>query len=183
MSGEKNNKEIIDPKSDRQQWMRLNGTALAAAVVLALLGCIYAPVTLIYNTAGMGMLLLRFVLLLICAAAYFFAYEYIRAAAIEKISGEKAVKLPDKPLASAVPNRSLTFKEYLKTSFVPVLLLGAVLLIFMFILPVRFFWQVYIIQIINLAGAAGDVYIAYKLYKLKGAARIEYDGSAVIIKN
>ena len=35
MSGEKNNKEIIDPKSDRQQWLRLNGTALAAAVVLA----------------------------------------------------------------------------------------------------------------------------------------------------
>lgn len=183
MSAKTNKKEIIDPKSDKKLWLRLNGAALAVAVVLVLLGCLYAPVTLVYNTAGIGMLLLRLLLLLIFTAAYFFAYEYIRAFAIEKISGQKALRISDKPLVFTVPNRSLTFGEYLKISFAPVLLLGALLLILMFVLPQRFFWQVYIIQMINLSGAVGDVYIAYKLYKTKEDVRIEYDGTGVIIKN
>ena len=53
---------------------------------------------------------------------------------------------------------------------------GAVLLILNIVLPNRFFWQVYIMQIINIAGAAGEFYAAYRLVKEKKEAAVVDDG-------
>ena len=99
----------------------------------------------------------------------------------EKVAGKVAQAVRKKPCVFTAPARCLTVKEYLKVSFAPVLVPGALLLLLTLILPAKFFWQVYIIQIINLAGAAGEVYIAYKLIKMKKDARIEDDVTSITI--
>ena len=175
------NKETIDLRADKKLWLGINGAALAAAMVLVLLGCLYEPVTRFFDAAGGWMLLLRFVLLLVGMGVYFYMNEYIRRFMIEKLTGKAAQVVREKPCVFTAPTRSLTVKEYLKVSFVPVLALGALLLLLMLVLPEKLFWQVYIIQIINLAGAAGEVYIAYKLLKMKKDARIEDDVTSITV--
>ncbi len=187
MSAKKNrpegcqNKEIIDLKNDKKLRMYICGAAVAAAVVLTLLGCLYEPVSRLYDTAGIWHFLLRFVLLLASMAAYYYLYEYVRGLAIEKITGKKAIVLREKPFVYTSASRSLNPEEYLKISFAPVVLLGAALLLLMLILPAKLFWSVYIIQIINLAGSAGDVYVAYKLIKMKKDVRIDDDARTVAV--
>lgn len=174
-------KETLDLKGDKKLWLRVNGAAAAAAAVLVLLGCLYEPVTRIFDAAGAWRLLLRFILTLAGMAAYFFLYEYIRRYMIERITGKGALKVCEKPFFFAVPARSLTSKEYFKISFAPVLTLGALLLLLMLVLPAKLFWVVYIIQVVNLAGTAGDVYAACVLLKMKKEVRVEYDATAIII--
>ena len=175
------NKETIDLRADKKLWLGINGAALAAAMVLVLLGCLYEPVTRFFDAAGAWRLLLRFVLLLVGMGVYFFLNEYIRRFMIEKLTGKAAQVVREKPCVFTAPTRSLTVKEYLKVSFVPVLALGALLLLLMLVLPEKLFWQVYIIQIINLVGAAGDVYIAYKLLRMKKDVRIEDDVTSITV--
>lgn len=175
------NKKTIDLKADKKLWLSINGTALAAAAALVLLGCLYEPVTRFFDAAGAWRLLLRFVLLLVGMGVYFFLNEYIRRFMIEKVTGKAALVVREKPCVFTAPARCLTVKEYLKISFAPVLALGALLLLLMLILPAKLFWQVYIIQIINLAGAAGDVYTAYMLLKMKKDVQIEDDVTSITI--
>ena len=175
------NKETIDLRADKKLWLGINGAALAAAMVLVLLGCLYEPVTRFFDAAGGWMLLLRFVLLLVGMGVYFYMNEYIRRFMIEKLTGKAAQVVREKPCVFTAPTRSLTVKEYLKVSFVPVLALGALLLLLILVLPEKLFWQVYIIQIIKLAGAAGDVYIAYKLLRRKKDVRIEDDVTSITV--
>ena len=176
-----NDKETLDLRADKKLRLSINGAALAAAAVLTLLGCLYEPVTRFYDAAGVWRLLLRFVLLLAGMGVYFFLNEYIRRLMIEKVTGKKAQAVREKPCVFTAPARCLSVKEYLKISFAPVLALGVLLLLLTLILPAKLFWQVYIIQIINLAGAAGEVYIAYKLLKVKKDARVQDDVTSITI--
>ena len=175
------NKKTIDLKADKKLWLSINGAALAAAAALVLLGCLYEPVTRFFDAAGAWRLLLRFALLLVGMGVYFFLNEYIRRFMIEKVTGKAALVVREKPCVFTAPARCLTVKEYLKISFAPVLALGALLLLLMLILPAKLFWQVYIMQIINLAGAAGDVYTAYMLLKMKKDVQIEDDVTSITI--
>ena len=175
------NKKTIDLKADKKLWLSINGAALTAAAALVLLGCLYEPVTRFFDAAGAWRLLLRFALLLVGMGVYFFLNEYIRRFMIEKVTGKAALVVREKPCVFTAPARCLTVKEYLKISFAPVLALGALLLLLMLILPAKLFWQVYIIQIINLAGAAGDVYTAYMLLKMKKDVQIEDDVTSITI--
>ena len=175
------NKKTIDLKADKKLWLSINGAALAAAAALVLLGCLYEPVTRFFDAAGAWRLLLRFALLLVGMGVYFYLNEYIRRYMIEKLTGKAALVVREKPCVFTAPARCLTVKEYLKISFAPVLALGALLLLLMLILPAKLFWQVYIIQIINLAGAAGDVYTAYMLLKMKKDVQIEDDVTSITI--
>lgn len=176
-----NDKETLDLRADKKLRLSINGAALAAAAVLTLLGCLYVPVTRFFDAAGAWRLLLRFALLLVCMGVYFFLNEYIRRFMIEKVTGKAAQAVRKKPCVFTAPARCLTVKEYLEVSFAPVLALGALLLLLTLIFPAKLFWQVYIIQMINLAGAAGEVYIAYKLIKMKKDARIEDDVTSITI--
>ena len=175
------NKKTIDLNADKKLRLSINGAALAAAAVLTLLGCLYEPVTRFFDAAGAWRLLLRFALLLVGMGVYFYLNEYIRRFMIEKVTGKAALVVREKPCVFTAPARCLTVKEYLKISFAPVLALGALLLLLMLILPAKLFWQVYIIQIINLAGAAGDVYTAYMLLKMKKDVQIEDDVTSITI--
>ena len=69
-----------------------------------------------------------------------------------------------------------TLKGYLIYCFAPVVIIGVVLLILNLVLPDRLFWQVYIIQMINIAGAAGELYAAYRLIKEKKELAVLDDG-------
>lgn len=57
-------------------------------------------------------------------------------------------------------------KSYLIIGLSPVVIWGIVLLIFNLVFPQEWFWVIYLVQIINVSGAAGDIYVAYKILTL-----------------
>lgn len=57
-------------------------------------------------------------------------------------------------------------KPFIVIALAPIVVWGIVLLVLSFIVPERFFWAVYFIQIINISGAAGDLYVTYKFLRM-----------------
>ena len=69
---------------------------------------------------------------------------------------------------------------YLIVDLAPVFLLGIILNIFCFVVPISWYWVFYTVQIVNIAGAAGDYYIAYHLFALPKKVLVRDVGTHVI---
>lgn len=57
-------------------------------------------------------------------------------------------------------------KPYIVIALAPIVVWGAVLLIINLLVPANWFWFVYLIQVTNLSGAAGDLYVVWRFSKL-----------------
>lgn len=57
-------------------------------------------------------------------------------------------------------------KPYIVIALAPIVLWGIVLTVACFVVPQDWFWVVYFIQLANLSGAAGDLYVTYKFCKM-----------------
>ena len=57
-------------------------------------------------------------------------------------------------------------KNYFFIALAPVILWGVVLAILNVFVPEQWFWVVYYIQIANVSGAAGDLYVTVKFSKM-----------------
>ena len=69
--------------------------------------------------------------------------------------------------------------EYITVALAPVVLWGIVLGILCAVLPEAWFWPCYLIQIINLSGAAGDYYVTLLSIKMPTDTLIKDDGTAM----
>lgn len=57
-------------------------------------------------------------------------------------------------------------KYYLISALAPIVVWGIVLMVLQLIVPLRWFLVVYLIQVINISGGAGDIYVALKLLRM-----------------
>jgi hypothetical protein len=61
---------------------------------------------------------------------------------------------------------------YITIALAPVVVWGVVLAVINFLVPAPWFWVVYGIQLMNLSGAAGDLYVTAKFSSLPGTILI-----------
>ena len=167
---------VIDPEGDKKLRLYLSLGAVGLAAVLVGIGCIFVPITQLYDVGGIGQFILRAVLILVGAVAYYCVHELVHSHVLKRLTGNTAKIVFEKYHARCVSDTVFTLKGYLIYSFAPVVIIGMVLLILNLVLPDGLFWQVYIIQIINIAGAAGELYTAYRLIKEKKELAVLDDG-------
>lgn len=167
---------VIDPEGDKKLRLYLSLGAVGLAAVLVGIGCIFVPIAKLYDVGGVGRFILRAVLIIVMAAAYYCVHELVHSYVLKRLTGITAKIVFEKYHARCVNDAVFTLKGYLIYCFAPVVIIGVVLLILNIVLSDKFFWQVYIIQIINIAGAAGELYAAYMLIKEKKELAVLDDG-------
>lgn len=167
---------VIDPESDKKLRLYLSLGAVGLAAVLAAIGCIFVPITKLYDVGGIGRFILRAVLILVGAAAFYCVHDLVHSYVLKRLTGNTAKIVFENYHARCVSDTVFTLKGYLIYCFAPVVIIGVVLLILNLVLPDKLFWQVYIIQMINIAGAAGELYAAYRLIKEKKELAVLDDG-------
>lgn len=167
---------VIDPEGDKKLRLYLSLGAVGLAAVLVGIGCIFVPITKLYDVGGVGRFILRAVLIIVMAAVYYCVHELVHSYVLKRLTGTTAKMVFEKYHARCVSDTVFTLKGYLIYCFAPVVIIGVVLLVLNLVLPDKFFWQVYIIQIINIAGAAGEFYAAYMLIKEKKELAVLDDG-------
>lgn len=138
----------------------LNAAALLVSVGLALVGLAIHPVSLSelksaeimpqILTAGVG------------CVAYIFLHELTHGVLI-RLTAKVRPDYGFKGTFAYAGSKRAYFSRaaYLAVGLAPVVFWGLVLLALNLLLPAEWFWAVYIVQVCNLGGAVGDLYVAH----------------------
>ncbi len=157
----------VDLQKNKKLALLVNGLAIAIAVLLAVPMNFYIPISTLFDSSKeFGEYMLHMGALLLGIFAYTILHELVHGITM-KLAGTKKVKYGFTGMyAFAGSNDYYDKKTYIIIALAPVVVWGIVLGALNAFVPAEWFWVVYIIQIMNLSGAAGDYYVSFKFSKL-----------------
>lgn len=121
--------------------------------------------TLFTMEDGLLSYVIRFLVLLLSMIVYIFLHELVHGITM-KYFGTQKVRYGFTGLyAFAGSEEYYGKKAYSIIALAPVVVFGILLGVLNFFVPTQWFWVIYLIQIINLSGAAGDLYVTAKFSK------------------
>jgi hypothetical protein len=142
---------------------------LAAVIAVAMVIPMHfiVPIDFLFSMEeGMQAYMFRFVGLLVLLILYMVLHELVHGIAM-KMCGTKKVKYGFTGIyAYATSNDFYDKKTYIFIALAPVVLWGIILAVVNMFVSLEWFWVVYLIQISNLSGAAGDLYVTVKFSRL-----------------
>ena len=68
---------------------------------------------------------------------------------------------------------------YIAVALAPVLVWGVVLGVLMGDVPVEYFWCLYVIQIFNISGAVGDLYVTWLVLRMPKGVLVYDEGTSM----
>ena len=153
----------IDLQNNKKMSLIVNLLAVAIAGVLLIPMIFFVPISALLSMYdGLVSYIIRFVSLIVLIVIYMVLHELTHGVAM-KICGTKKVKYGFTGLyAFAGSNDYYDKKSYIFIALAPVVLWGFVIAIINPFVSVEWFWVVYILQITNLSGAAGDLFVIIK---------------------
>ena len=153
----------IDLQNEKKMSLIVNLLAVNIAFILLVPMNLYAPISLLFDMEnGLSSYIIRFVSLIVLMIVYMVLHELTHGIAM-KICGTKKVKYGFTGLyAFAGSNDYYNKKSYIFIALAPIVLWGIIIAIINPFVPLEWFWVVYIIQILNLSGAAGDLFVTVK---------------------
>lgn len=172
----------VDLKNDKKAAAVVSVISLVIMVALAVPMHFYVPIhTLFDMSSGMGAYAARFLCLLVLMAAYMVVHELIHGITM-KLYGTKKVKYGLTLMyAYAGSGDYYGKKSYLVIALAPVVLLGIVIGVVNALVPVQWFWVVYMLQLCNLSGAAGDLYVTVRFMRLPADILINDTGVTMTV--
>ena len=167
----------VDLMQDRRAMRIVNLCALIITVILLPLGLLFQPFLLF--SGSILMILFQFFRLCAGIFLYMVLHELVHGVLMRYFSGLRPHYGFNGIYAFAGSEAFFDRKSYLIISLAPVVLLGAVLMLLCFWAPNSLFWLFYLIQILNLSGAAGDFYVSLLLRKQPSDLLIQDSGVAM----
>jgi len=153
----------IDLQKNKKLSLLVNGIALLIAAVLVVPMAFLVPFSTFFN---MDDYWFRYGVMMALMVLYMVLHELVHGAAM-KLCGTKKVKYGFTGLyAFAGSDDHYDKSAYIFIALAPVVLWGIVLAIVVPFMPQEWFWVVYFIQVANLSGAAGDLYVTVKFSRL-----------------
>lgn len=144
-------------KNKRQLWL-VNGLSLVLLVLTAVLGLCLRP----WDWSGWSLSTSLLALAGICL--YIVGHEAVHGAAMFLLSHEKPRFGFSLMYAYAGSDAYFSKGPYLIISLAPAVLWGLLLAVLTVLLPDPWFWPLWIIQITNISGSAGDFYVFSKYW-------------------
>lgn len=162
-------KEIvsIDLQKNKKLMLLVNVIAVIIAVAMVVPAAFVVPISALFDMSrGLGNYAIRFGALLVLMVVYMVLHELVHGAAM-KICGTKKIKYGFTGMyAFAGSDEYYDKRGYIFIALAPVILWGAVLAVVNCLVPTEWFWVVYLLQVMNISGAAGDLYVTVKFLPL-----------------
>lgn len=157
----------INIQKDKKVAVWINLLAVAIAVIMAVPMHFYVPITAMLDMEyGLGDYFLRLFVLMAGMMVYMILHELVHGAAM-KCLGTRKVKYGFTGLyAFAGSDEYYDKRSYILIALAPVIVFAALFAAVNGMVPVRWFWVVYLLQIINISGAAGDLFVTVKFSKM-----------------
>lgn len=162
-------KEIfsVDLQKNKKIALGINSFAALIMIAMAVPMHFYVPITTVFDMeSGLGAYIARFAVLMVLTALYLILHELVHGITM-KLCGTKKVKYGFTGLYAFAGSDDYYDKpSYITIALAPVVVWGIVLVIANALVPRDWFWVVYFIQIFNISGAAGDLYVTAKFSRM-----------------
>ena len=157
----------IDLQKDKKMSVIVNGLAIVIAALLAIPMNFVVPFYTMFNLEnGTKDMLIKYGVLIALMITYIILHEIVHGIAM-RICGTKKVKYGFTGLYAFAGSKDFyDIKSYIFIALAPVVLWGVILGVVNLFVPIGWFWVVYLIQIVNLSGAAGDLFVTIKFSRL-----------------
>ena len=157
----------VDLQKNKKVALLVNILAILIAALLVVPMCFVVPISSLFSMeTGMKNYIFRFGILLVLIIVYMVLHELVHGIAM-KICGTKKVKYGFTGMYAFAGSRDFYNKKaYIYIALAPVVLWGSVLAVITPLVSAEWFWVVYMIQIINVSGAAGDLFVTVKFLRL-----------------
>lgn len=178
----------VDLRKDRKLFWLVNGLALLIALALLWLGAVRHPFSALFQRMlrqlDEGDYLAYFAPLLcmfLGAVIYMVLHELTHGVFMRFFSGAKPHYGFTGAYAYAGSEAFFCKAHYIVIALAPVVLLGIVIAILTAVLPEEWFWPVFFQQILNLSGAAGDLYVTVRFFRLPADMLVRDTGTAMTV--
>lgn len=170
----------VDLQKNRKQAYLVNGAAIAITLAMFIIGRALVPFSMFFDiSGGLRPFFVRVLALIGGAAAYVLLHELIHAV-LMKLCGTEKVKLGFSGGYFYAGSQDYYPKlPYFCIALAPVIILGLILLAASFTVSAQWFWVPYFIQITNISGAAGDIFVVLRFAPLPADILVRDHGTSM----
>jgi len=153
----------IDLQKNKRAALLVNGLALLIAAALVVPVLFAVPIKHFFNPKNLGLDdVIRYLVMAVGIIVYIILHELVHGIAM-KLCGTKKVKYGFTGMYAFAGSDDYYGKgSYIFIALAPVVLWGAVLAVVSLFVPLSWFWVVHFVQVVNLSGAAGDLFVTVK---------------------
>ena len=172
----------LDLQKNKKTAILVNVLALGIAALLVVPMLFVVPITTLFDMEeGFGAYLLRFGVLAGGSVLYLVLHELVHGIAM-KLCGTRRVHYGFTGMYAFAGSDDYYDKNgYIMIALAPIVVWGVVLAVLNLLVPTAWFWVVYLIQISNLSGAAGDLYVTVKFSRLPRDILVRDSGVAMTV--
>lgn len=172
----------IDLQKNKKIALFVNALAIVIAILMVVPMHLVVPIFSMFSMAnGMKNYMIRFGSLFVLIILYMVLHELVHGIAM-KICGTKKVKYGFTGLYAFAGSKDYYDKQaYIFVALAPVVLWGIVLAVVNVFVPHDWFWIIYLIQVTNLSGAAGDLFVTVKFLRFPSDILIQDYGVGMTV--
>ena len=157
----------LNLQNDKKPALLINLLALLIMAAMAVIGHMIVPITVLFDFAdGISVYFLRLIALVPGTFVYIILHELVHGVCMKCFGAQKINYGLTGLYAYAGSMCYFTKKAYVVIALSPIIVWGIVLLTLNFFVNEQWFWVIYFIQIMNISGAAGDLYVTFKFSKM-----------------
>ena len=173
----------VDLQKNRKMMLALNGAGLLLTLLMVIPACILVPISTLFSMEeGFLAYALRFAVLIGGSILYIVLHELTHAA-VMRMYGARKVRFGYTGVYAFAGSEQDYFDRfaYVQIALAPLIVWGLVLTVLNLLLPTAWFWAIYFIQITNVSGAVGDLFVTLRFSKLPRDIRIKDTGVAMTV--
>lgn len=173
----------VDLRHNKKLMLRLNGLSIAVTLAMVIPMCFVVPISTLFSTEqGIGPYLLRFVAYGVGLLMYVILHELTHAA-VMRIYGAKKLRFGFAAGCAFAGSEQDYFDyfSYVQVALSPLIVLGLILAVLNLILPIEWFWVIFLLQVTNVSGAMGDLFVSFRFSKMPRDILIKDTGMAMTV--
>ncbi len=172
----------LDLEKNKKSALYINLFGGMITLIMAVVMNFLLPISSLFErNTGVGGLLVRLLVLLVLLTVYIVLHELTHGITMKILGCQKVTYGFSGIYAYAGSEEFFSKNAYLAVALAPVFLWGIVISAICMLVPTSWFWIFYIIQIANIAGAAGDYYVAFHFFFLPEDILIYDTGTAMTV--
>lgn len=176
--------EKIDLVKNKKQMLLVNGLALVLTALLILLGVLFQPegaMSMFDLQENAFHMALKCLVVCIGILVYIAGHEAVHGAFMWHYSRIRPNFGFAFTYAYAGSNCYFAKGAYLVIALAPLVLWGVLLVVLTLLLPAEWFWVVWAIQIMNVSGAAGDLFVFVRILRKPQHVLVQDTGTSMTV--